>query len=141
MTEKVREFLASYRVWPQADTILESELTALVDDYEQVEEWLAALAGENRLHEGSDDLSDQQATQAAVERYVTLRNVLEDQMVVDVEGSDNLKGDLLAYITQKDELEVFRSLILGAVKSAGALASEAFPDDNRLVILVKALFP
>jgi len=139
--EKVRAFLEAYRVWPEADTELERELTALVDEHEQMTEFEEAVAREHRLHEGPDTLSDQQAIERAVERYATIRDVLEDQMVVDVDGTDDLKGHLLAYVKRRDELEVFRNLILGAVKKTGALAMDAFPEDNMLVTLVGVLFP
>ena len=139
--EKVRAFLATYRVWPQADTELERELTELFDFYEQMESIVADVTREFRLHEGPDTLSDQQAIVRAATRFDALREVLEDQMIVDVEGSDDLKGDLLKYIKRRDELEVFRNLILGAVKKRGAIAMDAQPEDNVLVILVEALFP
>ena len=120
---------------------LERELTELVDDHQQMAEFEEEVAREHRLHEGPDTLSDQQAIQRGLERYATMRDVLEEQMVVDVDGTDDLKAGLLAYIKHKDELEVFRSLVLGAVKKAGAIAMDAQPADNVLVILAEALFP
>jgi len=139
--EKVRAFLATYRVWPQADMELERELAELVDDHEQMEAFEAGLVEDHRLDWGPDTLSNQEYIERAVKVFAGLKRELEQQLVVDVEGSEDPNQELREYIAGRDKLEVFRSLILGLVKKAGALDMKAFPDDFRLVILVEALFP
>ena len=140
--DKVRAFLETYRVWPEGDRDLEQELTTLLDDYEQGEQFMRDVVLAHRLHEitGGDTLSDQETVAKIAALFQELRAVFDLDQQVDLAG-DSPIPELKALLKSRDDLEAFRMQILGAVKSTKALAMNAYPDDNQLVIIVKALFP
>ena len=140
--DKVRAFIETYRVWPQADTDLERELTEVLELAEQGDAEEEALDQVAFSHVPEPCLTEDSLV--SVERLLTHYGQVAERLragegleLWTPEGSDQL-GELLA---QRDALNVFRSRVLGVVKQAGALDIKAQPDDNHLVILLTALMP
>lgn len=138
--ERVKAFLDHYRVWELKDELLEREMAELVED---ADGWESRWADTERRHVellehfGADPLD---AADRALTLLTMVKRTLDRHEVVSIVEPEGL-ADLTAMVVRYDELDAFRSRVLGVVKQAGALDMKAQPDDNRLLTLLGVLMP
>lgn len=142
--DKAKEFVKTYRAWDQGDVELGRELEAMLTQAELLEEFTSEVEANRRLNE-LHNVQAQENTLDKVEKALDLleavRRVLDRDQVVALFELPDAVQTLEGTLKRRDELDVFRSLVLGAVRQSGAIAMDANPDDNRLVTLIKALMP
>jgi len=148
MTTRLKEWLDRYRVWPEADTDLIRDFDELVNEAEDSSNELDALNDlviTHRLHElhDVDDIehNDVDQVEKALQLLTGVRELHDQHQTVELFMDSAGLADLQKLLQKFDALEEFRSLILGVLKETGALPKDAFPDDDRLVTMVRALMP